>query len=173
MTPDAVNAVTYAEVGATRYDELPSGYRNLRHRARLGTGTGVFTAAADAVFTWRMHRAVGLRPRSSSPRAVTGATVTSRVGPLAVPCVVVWDATDGTCRGFGYGTLPGHPFTGEEAFVVSLEDRAEVWFTMTSFSRPVSWYARAAGRVAPLFQRWFARRCAAALRRLAVSAGPD
>ena len=39
--------------------------------------------------------------------------------------------------GFGYGTLPGHPERGEEAFVVGRDDADGVWFEVPrSAARP-------------------------------------
>ena len=43
-------------------------------------------------------------------------------------------------------------------------------FTVRAFSRPAAWYMRAAGPFGRLGQRVFARRYAAALRRLAADA---
>jgi uncharacterized protein (UPF0548 family) len=163
-------AVTYDEVGATQDGMLPAGYRHLRHRARIGTGTPVFEAAAEAVLTWRLHRGLGLRPSSAAPRAVPGAAVTCHVGvgrlSLAVPCAVVWVETDGPRRGFAYGTLRGHPFSGEESFVVSIDDDGVVSLTLTSFSRPARWFTRLGGPATPVVQRTFARACGVVLRRL-------
>jgi uncharacterized protein (UPF0548 family) len=72
--------------------------------------------------------------------------------------------------GFGYGTLPGHPFRGEEGFVASRAPDGSVWFTVTSFSRPARWYGRAAGPILPVFQRQYARRLGRALTRLHTGA---
>ena len=38
--------------------------------------------------------------------------------------------------GFAYGTLPGHPENGEEAFVVSMSPDQVVRFEIQAFSRP-------------------------------------
>lgn len=163
-----MSALTYPEVGATRDGRLPPGYRHLRYRTALGRG--VFDVAGDAVMTWRMHRAAGVRIRASAPRAEAGVTVVSRIGlgpvRLTAPCEVVWTAADERRIGFGYGTLPGHPARGEESFVVERDDDGEVWFTVTSFSASARWVMRAAGPAAPLFQRAYARRLGSALRRL-------
>lgn len=158
---------SYPEVGATRSGgPLPPGYSHLRRRTRIGTGPEVFAAAGEAVLTWRMHRAVGVRPRPDADRAAPGVRVVVRLGVRA-PCAVVW-AVDGPREaGFGYGTLPGHPERGEEGFLVELDPAGAVWFTMTAFSRPARWYTRAAGPLVPLFQRLYALRCARVLRRLA------
>lgn len=58
--------------------------------------------------------------------------------PRAVPCRVVWTIDEPNRKGFAYGTLPGHPERGEEAFVVELRDDASVWLTIRAFSRPSS-----------------------------------
>lgn len=167
-----MDAFTYAETGATRGDALPAGYSHLYYRVRLGDGPEVFAAAGAALLDWRMHRGVGVRPRADADRAAPGVGVLVHlgVGPLTLtaPCAVVW-AEDGPDRaGFGYGTLPGHPECGEEAFLVEL-DRADgaVWFTVTAFSRPAVRYVRALGPLVPVFQRLYARRCGRVLRRLA------
>jgi uncharacterized protein (UPF0548 family) len=58
--------------------------------------------------------------------------------------------TDGEDHfGFGYGTLPGHPECGEEAFHVQ---RTADWvsFEVRAFSRPVDPLARLGG----LVSRW-------------------
>lgn len=161
--------LTYAEVGATRHEPLPAGYQHLRHRSRIGSGG--FATAADAILTFRMHRGIPARVRASGERAAPGVRVTVTIGPLRAPCEVVW-AEDGPDRaGFGYGTLAGHPEVGEESFVVERDSDGIVWFTVTAFSRPARWYVRLAGPGVGLFQRLYARRCAAVLRGLCARAG--
>ena len=46
-------------------------------------------------------------------------------------------------RGFAYGTLPGHPLSGEELFLVEHRDDDSVWLTIRSMSRPSGpvWWA--------------------------------
>jgi uncharacterized protein (UPF0548 family) len=160
--------LTYAEVGATREGPLPTPYRQLTYRTLIGAG--VMEPASQAVLTWRMHRAAGVLIETSTSSAAPGTIVVSRlgVGPLrlAAPCRVVWAEHTPNHAGFGYGTLPGHPMRGEEAFAVSRTDSDEVWFTITAFSLPVSWYARAGGPVIPLLQKEYARYLGHTLRRL-------
>ncbi len=68
-------------------------------------------------------------------------------------------------RGFAYGTLPGHPLSGEELFVVERRDDDSVWLTIRSLSRPASpaWWA--ALPVLRLAQLWFLSRYEHALTR--------
>ena len=60
------------------------------------------------------------------------------VGALSVriPVRVVYVIDEPTRRGFAYGTLPGHPESGEEAFIVERRDDDSVWLTIRAFSRP-------------------------------------
>ncbi|NUR86117.1 MAG: DUF1990 domain-containing protein [Nonomuraea sp.] len=143
---------TYPELGATRSDPLPSGYRHLRLSVR-----GRFDRAA--LLDWRMHERAGLHPVATSRHVAPGATVVCRLGPLVVPCRVIWIVDEPGRTGFAYGTLPGHPETGEEAFLLDGDT-----FTISAFSRPGRWFTRAAGPLAVLLQHHFARRYAAALR---------
>lgn len=57
-------------------------------------------------------------------------------------------------KGFAYGTLPGHPESGEEAFVVELGEDGQVTFTISAFSRPASVLARLGGPLSRAIQRW-------------------
>ncbi|WP_335939655.1 DUF1990 family protein [Streptomyces sp. PTD5-9] len=165
-----MSTLTYPEAGATRLGPLPDGYDHLHHRARVGRGRADFEAAGAAVTDWRMHRAAGARVRASAARAEPGVRVrvSLGVGPfgLTAPCRVVWAAYEPDRVGFGYGTEAGHPERGEESFVVDLADDGTVWFTVLAFSRPAAWYARLAGPLVPVVQRWYARRLGAALRRV-------
>lgn len=163
----------YPDVGATRTGSAPPGYRRLRHRFLVGAGAEAMTSAADAVLGWRMHRAVGMRIAASAARAAPGVTVVGAigVGPFRIitPCRVIWATelgADATRAGFAYGTLPGHPERGEESFVLDQAGNGQIWLTIESFSQPARWFARAAGPAGPALQSLFARRCAAALRRL-------
>ncbi|HEX2771426.1 MAG TPA: DUF1990 domain-containing protein [Micromonosporaceae bacterium] len=167
-----MSELTYPEVGATRADELPAGYHQLRHRIRLRPQD--FFAAGEAVLTYRMHRAAGVDIKASADRAAPGVLVVSRIGlgpmRLAAPCEVVWAVDDERRAGFAYGTLPGHPEQGEEAFLVERGDDGQVWFTVRAFSRPARWYAHLAGPAAVAFQHAYARWLGLTLRRL-VRAG--
>ncbi|WDZ87659.1 DUF1990 family protein [Micromonospora cathayae] len=160
--------LTYPHVGATRTGELPAGWRHVRHRVRLPDGC--FGTAGQAVLTWRLHRAAGVRITADAPRAAPGVAVTSGlgIGPLrlAAPCEVVWTVDDEHRAGFGYGTLPGHPARGEEAFVVERDDAGRVWFEVRAFSRPDRWMMRVAGPAGRAFQHGYARWLGHTLRRL-------
>jgi uncharacterized protein (UPF0548 family) len=163
-----VAELTYPQVGATRHGPLPGGYHHLRHRCALPAGC--FETAADAVLSWRLHRVAGVRMRTDAPRATGGVLVTAGLGlgPVRLwgPCQVVWSEDSATLAGFGYGTLPGHPERGEEAFVVGREDDGTVWFEVRAFSVPDRWFTRAGGPAVRFVQHTYAWWLGRTLRRL-------
>jgi uncharacterized protein (UPF0548 family) len=152
-------SLTYPEVGATASGRLPAGYAHLHMAAQIGTGRERFERAADAVMHWGMQRGSGLRVRASSETVVPGAVVVVRMGFLPAPCRVVYVVDEPDIRGFGYGTLPGHPESGEERFVVHHDpDTDDVFAEVSSFSRPATWWSRAGGPVVSVAQRVIAKR---------------
>jgi uncharacterized protein (UPF0548 family) len=85
---------------------------------------------------------------------------------LTAPCVVVAVDRAECHTAFAYGTLPGHPFRGEELFAVEREADGSLWFVVEAFSVPVVWWARAAGPSVAVGQHAYARMLASAARRL-------
>ena len=162
------DTVTYAEVGASAYLPLPHGYDHMRYRTRLPDGC--FETAVEFVQTFAVHRAAGIGMLTSAPRAIKGerVTVSLGIGRLRVqaPCqvVAVFDTKD--WRGWAYGTLPGHPERGEEAFLVARAKDGAVWFEVRAFSRPARWFTRLGEPLIPLGQRAYAWNLARALRKL-------
>ncbi|MBL7502577.1 DUF1990 domain-containing protein [Frankia sp. CNm7] len=163
---------TYPDLGATRA-ELPAGYRHLRWAAPLGHGRAVFEAAAAAVLEWRMHRDAGLEVAATSTRAEVGGTVVLWLGrgPLGLlaACRVVWVLDETDRSGFAYGTLPGHPERGEEAFVVERAADDAVRFTVTAFSRPGGLWPTLAGSLIWRVQHLITTRYLRAVQMAAVS----
>lgn len=159
--------LTYPEIGATRREPLPPGYRHLHYRTSLGRAS--FVDAAEAVLTFAMHRAAGVGIEASGARVAVGLEVASvvGVGPLKLrePCRVVWVDDEADRAGFGYGTLPGHIARGEESFVVTRAADGVVWFSVTAFSRPAGWPMALAGPLGPVLQRAYAANLARGLRR--------
>ena len=147
--------LTYAEVGRTR-DHMPDGYHHLRRRAVVGTGRDRFEEAAGALLGWNMHRRAGLSVRASGESVSEGAVAVLRLGrgPIGVhaPVRVVYVVGEPRRKGFAYGTLPGHPESGEEAFTVELHDGGEVTFTISAFSRPSTLLARAGAPISRMVQ---------------------
>ena len=116
--------------------------------SRVAVGV-TFESARHDLLTWSVQRRAGLRVSASGDVAPdTVVDLSWGVGPFSVtaPCRVV-DVVDGPDRcGFAYGTLPGHPESGEESFVLTRGER-ETTFTITVFSRPATVLAKVAGPV--------------------------
>jgi uncharacterized protein (UPF0548 family) len=148
--------LTYREVGGTAGD-LPAGYYHLSRRVPIGRGRQLFTDAANAVRRWQVQVRAGLKVSASSPAAVPGAVVILGLGlgPLRLdaPCRVVYAVDEPQRSGFAYGTLAGHPESGEEAFMIEYHDDDVVSFTVTAFSRPSTRLAKISGPFARIVQR--------------------
>lgn len=162
---------TYAYVGATQdMTAVPPGFQYVERRGLLGSGDTTFANASRALRQWQFFRAAGLAVQPGRAEVATGVDVKVgiRLGPARIwaPCRVVWVTAEADRYGFGYGTLPGHPFTGEEAFLVIREPDGKVWFEIRAFSRPAVWYTKAAGPLARSAQRWAAGRYLNGLRKL-------
>jgi uncharacterized protein (UPF0548 family) len=148
---------TYPEVGATRQATMPAGrYHRLEREVRVGVGDEAFDRARVTVLTWGMQREAGLLvfPADQPPTEGLTVLVVTRLGPLRViaPCRVLWTVDEPARAGFGYGTLPGHPESGEEAFLVERGAGGEVRALVRAFSRPATWYSRLGAPVARLVQ---------------------
>jgi uncharacterized protein (UPF0548 family) len=146
---------TYEPVGCTA-GAPPPGFAELRRTHTLTTGAD-FAKAAHALLAWQVHLRAGLRVEASSSTVERDAVVVLRacVGPLSlnVPCRVVYVVDESDRQGFAYGTLPGHPESGEEAFVIERSPDGRIDFTITAFSRPATTLARLGGPVTGWVQR--------------------
>lgn len=90
-----------------------------------------------------------------------------RAGPLGfdAPCRVVYVIDQARRKGFGYGTLPGHPDSGEEAFIVQHEADDRITLNVIAFSKPATMLAKVGAPVARLAQELITRRYLRALAR--------
>lgn len=76
---------------------------------------------------------------------------------FAAPVRVVYVIDEVNRIGFAYGTLPGHPESGEESFIVEKHPDDSVWLTIRAFSRPSTWYFTALWPIVRLHQARFTR----------------
>lgn len=83
--------------------------------------------------------------------------------PFAIPARVVYVVEEPARRGFAYGTLPGHPERGEEAFVVERQPDGSVWLVIRAFSRPSNVLMWMGYPVARLLQAFYTARYERAL----------
>ncbi|GAA2724134.1 DUF1990 family protein [Cellulomonas aerilata] len=164
--------LTYTWVGASMSDAVPGPARVTRAR-RIGQGEPAFRAASELLLTWGMHRDAGLAVRASDERVRLGSVVVLDLGRrpfrLRAPCRVVAVIDEPRRQGFAYGTLPGHPESGEELFLVTLTDDGLQVLVQAS-SRPATWWARAGAPVTRAVQALLLDRYVRALARAARAA---
>ena len=155
VAPYEKRSYTYPDVGATQLQRLPAGYHHVTRKVSLGADHLAFDRAAEALMTWKMHRKAGLTVAASADRAAVGVTTVmafgSRLAGVLIPCRVLWTVDEPGRCGFAYGTLPGHPERGEEAFVVERINDS-VTLSIRAFSKPGDRVVRAASAVGRLVQ---------------------
>jgi len=161
--------LTYPAVGATA-TAPPTGYRSLGLSRTLKRRD--FESAVEDLISWRVHQRAGLRVAVSGPQVEPGAVLEMRlgVGPLAlrIPCRVIYVIDEPERSGFAYGTLPGHPESGEELFLLQRHEDGQIAFTITAFSRAASLPARLGGPATRWFQEAMTRRYLTAPDQLAT-----
>jgi uncharacterized protein (UPF0548 family) len=152
----AARALTYGPAGLTRPDsdrwDGPPGRRAYERTVRLGRGEECWSAASAAVLAWGVKTGSGFTvepavPSGGAVRVGERFWLVARLGPVRVrePVEVVAVVDRDDRRGFAYGTLDGHPVSGEEAFVVHRGPDGAVHLTLRSVT------ARGRGRWAAAF----------------------
>ena len=170
----ADRALSYGPAGVTAPgDEVwaaPAGHRAYERSIVVGLGDQCWVRARTALLSWgvKTRSGFGVEPASGSdPGVREGADywLVAAVGPLRVrePArVVAVVDRPGRC-GFAYGTLEGHPVSGEEAFVLHRGDDGVVRLTLRSVTAPGAGRWRLAFPGVLVAQRWYRRRYARAL----------
>lgn len=174
LAASAAAEVTYGPVGVTLGEARLPGYRTDRYEAELGRGAVVFARAVAGLRAWAAHRGAGVRvePPDAPLEEGTTVVVVTRLGPASVlaACRVVAVVDEPDRFGFAYGTLPLHPESGEEAFLVERGPDDAVRFRVVAVSRPAHPLARLGAPVTRLVQRRVTSRYLEGLRR-AIAAG--
>jgi len=148
---------TYTEIGATAGPgPLPAGFNHDRFVTDVGPDDdGRFQRAGAALREWVPQRGAGIRVFPGDPVAADQAFVLALPLPVAgwalAPGRVVYLLDETRRSGFAYGTLPGHPERGEEAFMAVRAD-GRIRFEVTAFSRPRDPLARLGKPVARALQ---------------------
>ena len=170
LAASAAAELTYGSAGVTlQADPSLAGYRTDRYEVDLGRGKEVLVRGDAALRLWVPQRFTGIRVEPADAPVAVGTTVVlvNRLGPASVlaACRVVAVVREPRRLGFAYGTLPLHPASGEEAFLVEWGDDDVVRFRVVAVSRPASPLARLGVPVTRLVQRRVTQRYLEALRR--------
>ena len=160
---------TYADAGGALKRHQPIGFRHARDERVLGHGVETFGCAVAGLRGWHAHSRPGVKVFPEAAEIRAGAAVIVTFGTpfvaIAAPCRIVEVVDERDRWGFAYGTLPGHPEQGEEAFVVSMSPDATVRFEVIAFSRPGEVLVRLSGPVGRYLQRMGTRGYLAGLQR--------
>jgi uncharacterized protein (UPF0548 family) len=168
--------LTYARVGGTapaleRWAQ-PPGHRAYERTVVIGHGAADWALTTSALLTW------GVKTRSGftvHPVAGAGVRVSegadfwlvAALGPFRVrePVRVVAVVEQPDRCGFAYGTLEGHPVSGEEAFIVHRRADGDVLLTLRSLTRQSRGGWRLVFPALLVVQRWYRARYIRALGR--------
>lgn len=167
----ASRRLTYGPPGATRpageHWVPPDGFRRYERTVPVGAGDAVWQAATTTLMSWGVKTRSGFRVE---PATTVGEGLdywlVAEAGPIRIReparVVAVVDRPD-RC-GFAYGTLDGHPVSGEEAFVLHRDGDDTVFLTLRSLTRPGRGRWRLAFPAVLVAQRRYRARYLRALR---------
>ncbi|MBA2113507.1 DUF1990 family protein [Bremerella alba] len=151
----------------------PKGFQVDHTRVKLGHGIETFNRAKDALGKWRQFELgwVSARPTSTTIREGEAVCVIGKAAGMywlnAARIVYVIDDPMNTPKfGFAYGTLPAHMETGEERFLVEMDQSGDVWYDILAFSRPKRWIVWLLHPYMRKLQKQFARDSAARMKTL-------
>ncbi len=171
--------LTYAPVGISLgWEPSTHGFRDHSTEQVIGHGPEAFAKAGYALMHWEINRKAGFQVQPEHDQVRVGERV-GVVMPLlgifgvSAICEVVAVVAVGDSIGFAYGSLPKHPMTGEESFVLSLQDNGDVVMTVRSVSRPAAWFTKLGAPLARLKQSGATKKYLAAARFYAEAPAPD
>jgi uncharacterized protein (UPF0548 family) len=168
-------ALTYKVVGVTLADGdrfgTQAGFRGYERSVYLGKGWDRWRFASTEVLRWGVKTRSGFAvvgDAGSTSGAGAGEPVVAgrrywlvaHLGPLRIrePVQVVAVVDEPDRKGFAYGTLAGHPVSGEEAFLLEWRTDGSVWLSVRSVTRPSRGLWRATYPVLHVAQRIYKRR---------------
>ena len=165
---------SYREVGATRGEETPPGYKIDHNRLRLGDGEDVYLRAVAALRNWKQFDLgwVTIVPAGTPVevgRIVAVQASTFGFWSLSAARIVYIIEDEGPVRrfGFAYGTLPNHVECGEERFMIEWLEDNSVWYDIYAFSHPEHPLVRLGSPIARKLQKRFAKESLATIARVA------
>ncbi|KAF6172548.1 hypothetical protein GIB67_007061 [Kingdonia uniflora] len=142
------------------------------NRVLLGSGLNTFDKAKFALQSWRHF---GLNWAFVDPKTPVEAgrkfcvCVKEHIPWMMMPLQVAYVSEDvkgdklKASFGFGSGTLNGHLLAGEERFSIELDEKNQVWYEITSFSKPAHFLSVFGYPYVMLRQKYFAHQSANAV----------
>ena len=113
--------MTLTRIREEHWNPEPGRFRAWRRQVYLGSGEEFWEQSAIALLRWEVKTRSGFRI-SPQDKVRSGAKprIIVPLGPVSIrePVEVVDVVERGDVAGFAYRTLPGHPVSGEEAFIL-------------------------------------------------------
>jgi uncharacterized protein (UPF0548 family) len=168
--------LTYDEHGATD-GEMPPGYSHDQRETDLGPfSQDQFDRLADNLSRWQVQLGSGmtiapLEPVSPGLTFALAFGLAGSLGYVMAAGRVVYVTAEPDRSGFAYGTLPGHPARGEEAFHL-VRQGSSLLFRVRAFSRPRHPLARIGAPVTKAMQQRMNHRYLAVMRQAAAADRP-
>jgi uncharacterized protein (UPF0548 family) len=137
ITANYSERVTVTSPDLVDWPPTDSRFRRSEVTAVIGMGEQAWQRATRDVLLWRVKTRSGFSVSTPEPVSVGDRpTITARPFGIRIiePAVVVAVVNESDRVGFAYRTLPGHPVSGEEAFIVT-RDGDEVRLTIRSLTR--------------------------------------
>jgi uncharacterized protein (UPF0548 family) len=136
--PLSYDAVAVTAPGQAVWSK-PLTYRSYEKTVKIGNGSNRWAFASDAVLAWGIKTRSGFTVLPDDGLAAERPVrlgrrywLVAHLGSLRVkePIQVVAVIEEPDRKGFAYGTLVGHPVSGEEAFIVERRTDGSLWFTI-------------------------------------------
>lgn len=136
----------------------------------LGEGPEVFTAARKVIREWKMFPSSWTKVYPDQAPIRTGQRVAVLFKLMGLwwwnSSEIQYTIEEADRFGFAYGTLPGHVESGEELFLVEIDDSEKVWYKIKAFSRPAYWVVNLVYPYARSQQRRFVKESMAQMKKL-------
>ncbi len=175
LAQQQAQGLSYTEVGATAI-RPPEKYVVDHTRVKLGHGEDVFQAGVKALQNWEQFRFGWLvaEPRITPLEVGQSIAIIAKMFGLywMNACRIVYTVPETQVSGsnqqtviikqfgFAYGTFDDHVGTGEERFLLEMDEQGAVYYDVMAFSRPHSRLARVGYPVMRRIQKSFGQRSA-------------
>jgi uncharacterized protein (UPF0548 family) len=134
-----LNFTYMPQKGTPFIDKIP-GFDNDFLKEKIGFGEKDFERAKEAIRQWQMFPLSWTAILPQNAPIEKGTTIAMYARFMGFwwrnVCRIVYIVDEKTRFGFAYGTLPAHIESGEELFLVEMDDIGNVFYIIKAFSKP-------------------------------------
>ncbi len=151
--------LTYQPIGGTKSSEPVHGHDNDYQCVKVGHGLPDFEKAKEALKQWKHFPGdwTAILPAQTPIWEGQNLAMFFRLFGFwwRNSCRIVYVRDEARHFAFAYGTLPGHIESGEEVFGVFIDAQDDVYYELSAFSKPRTWFVRLGYPMARLLQEKF------------------